>query len=149
MSTSRGTQPYRRAEEVPWQFDELRPDLLREVYRYKTLLGTPGLRCRDAAMGILELSRGTYPFHEHTAPEAYYVIRGTATWTVGKRTFPAREGTAIYHRPGVRHQMVNRAANPVVALWFWWAPGGRTSVLREPSRLSSQPGPRPRGRREK
>jgi quercetin dioxygenase-like cupin family protein len=142
MPGSRDARPYRRAEDAAWQVDELRPDILGNVYRYKTLLGTPGTPCPDAAMGILELNPGTYPFHEHPAPEAYYVIRGRAAWTVGKRTFQAREGTAIYHLPGIPHRMVNRADEPLVALWFWWAPGGRTSVLREPSRLSPRPGRR-------
>lgn len=149
MPGSRGPRPYRRTDEVEWQLDELRPDLLGEVYRYKTLFGSAGPPPPDAAMGILELNPGTYPFHEHPAPEIYYVVRGQAEWTVGEEDFKAREGTAIYHAPGARHRMVNRGHDPLVAVWFWWAPGGRTGVLARPSRLSVDPageGPRRRER---
>lgn len=130
-------------EDAAWQLDDLRPDLLRGIYRYKTLLGRPGVPCPGASMGILELTRGTYPFHEHPAPEIYFILRGRAEWAVGRESFVAREGTAIYHAPGVRHRMVHRGREPLVAVWFWWAPGGRTGVLRASSRLSADP-PAPR-----
>lgn len=113
------------------------------MYRYKTLLGTPESPSPGATMGLLELSPGTYPFHEHPAPEIYYVLRGRASWTVGTKTFEVREGTAVYHAPGLRHRMVNRGATSLLAVWFWWAPGGEPAALGAPSRLS----PRTRGRR--
>ncbi len=143
------SRPYRRAGEVRWQWDDLRPDLLKDVYRYKTLLGTDNTPAAGAAMGVLELTPGTYPFHEHPAPEIYYVLRGRATWTVGEKTFTAREGTAIYHAPGARHRMVNRTQEPLLAVWFWWAPGGDLAVLREPSRIIGDTSTPSRGRREK
>ena len=142
-------RPYRRPREASWKWDDLRPDLLRDVYRYKTLLGNADAPSPGAAMGVLELMPGTYPFHEHPAPEIYYVVRGRASWTVGKRTFEAREGTAIYHAPNARHRMVNRGRQPLLAVWFWWAPGGDARVLRKPSRLSVEARQRRRGRQEK
>lgn len=133
-------------DEAAWQPDDLHPELLRGVYRYKTLVGAPAVPCPDASMGILELTRGTYPFHEHPAPEIYFVLRGRAEWTIGADTFPVREGAAIYHAPGARHRMVLRGREPLVAVWFWWAPGGRAEVLRVSSRLSADlPAPRAAG----
>lgn len=86
-------------------------------------------------MGLLELDPGIYPFHSHPAPEIYFVVSGQAEWTVGDETFEAVPGTAIYHPPGVRHQMVNRGPETLKTVWFWWAPEGRTEVLDVPSRL--------------
>ena len=63
---------------------------------------------RDVLMGMLELApRATYPAHKHPAPELYYVMSGTADWTVGGETFAAGPGTAIYHPPNTPHRMVN------------------------------------------
>jgi oxalate decarboxylase/phosphoglucose isomerase-like protein (cupin superfamily) len=36
---------------------------------------------------------------------------------------------AIYHAPNMPHRMVNEGDEPLKAVWFWWAPAGRTEVL--------------------
>lgn len=149
MLHRRGSLTHRRAEDVPWHLDDIEPVALGDVYRYKALLGIPDAPSPGATMGLVELMPGTYPFHEHPAPEIYYVLRGRATWTVGRETFLAKAGTAIYHAPGARHRMVNRADDSLLAVWFWWAPGGDASVLDEPSRLSVGPNSPRRGRRER
>ncbi|MGH2453884.1 MAG: cupin domain-containing protein [bacterium] len=123
------------ADQAAWGGTRTYPDWLRKIYRVRSLVGFGGVPCADAAMGLLELDPGTYPFHAHPAPEIYFVVSGQAEWTVGEDTFEAVPGTAIYHPPGARHQMVNRGPETLKTVWFWWAPEGRTEVLDVPSRL--------------
>src|SRR5262245_40927695 len=89
--------------ERPWTSSEQYPEPLRKVYRYKALIGgqRPGVvPQQDVLMGMLELApKATYPAHSHPSPEIYYVMSGTARWTVGEETFTANPGTAVYHPP--------------------------------------------------
>src|SRR2546425_11101671 len=84
-------------------------------------------------ISLLSLSEtntiGYYPAHAHPAPEIYFVMSGTAEWTVGEETFTAEPGTAIYHPSQVLHRMVNTGTAPLRAVWFWWAPAGHHDVL--------------------
>jgi mannose-6-phosphate isomerase-like protein (cupin superfamily) len=119
------------------------PAALRRVYRYKALIGGrewyPGWRgvpLPDILTGTLELDPGGYyPLHRHPAPEIYYVISGKAKWTVGKETFIAKPGTAIYHSPRTVHRMINIGGEKLKTFWIWWAPRGNTDVLQVGSRL--------------
>ena len=81
-------------------------------------------------MGILELEAGGYyPLHSHPSPEIYFILSGTAEWTVGDETFIATPGMAIYHASNVPHRMVNQGTEPLRTVWFWWAPDGSKDVL--------------------
>jgi mannose-6-phosphate isomerase-like protein (cupin superfamily) len=96
----------------------------------------PGVPLSDIATGVLELDPGAYyPLHLHPAPEIYYVIEGRAKWTVGKETFLAKPGTAIYHRPNTPHRMINIGKRKLKVFWIWYAPGGKTDVLDVSSKL--------------
>ena len=123
----------------PWTSSEQYPEALRRVYRYKALIG--GQRAGvvpqpDVLMGMLELAPGaTYPAHKHPAPELYYVMSGTATWTVGEDTFVAGPGTAIYHPPNTLHRMVNTGEEVLRTVYMWWAPGGDRDVIKVSSEL--------------
>lgn len=119
------------------------PAELRRIYRYKALIGGGewypswrGIPLPDILTGTLELDPGGYyPLHRHPAPEIYYVMSGKAKWTVGKETFLAKPGTAIYHAPKAVHRMVNIGKEKLKTFWIWWAPGGNTKVLKVGSRL--------------
>jgi quercetin dioxygenase-like cupin family protein len=123
----------------PWTSSEQYPEALRRVYRYKALVGgrRPGVIPQsDVLMGMLELApRATYPAHKHPAPELYYVMSGTAEWTVGDETFTAGPGTAIYHPPNTLHRMVNAGDEVLRTVYMWWAPGGNRQVIKVPSEL--------------
>jgi mannose-6-phosphate isomerase-like protein (cupin superfamily) len=160
-SKTRATKPkasYVHIDRVKWRGTRSYPAELKRVYRYKPLIGGtdwyPGWRgvpLEDIATGILELDPGGYyPLHMHPAPEIYYVISGKAKWTVGRETFLARPGMAIYHSPRTVHRMVNTGKEKLRTFWIWWAPGGKTEVLNVSSRLV-EPMPtskarKPRGR---
>jgi len=129
--------------QVRWRGTRSYPPELRRVYRYKPLIGGedwypawPGVPLSDIATGVLELDPGAYyPLHLHPAPEIYYVIEGRAKWTVGKETFLAKPGTAIYHRPNTPHRMINTGKRKLKVFWIWYAPGGKTDVLEVSSKL--------------
>ena len=123
-------------KDVPWTTAAHYPEALQQVVRWNTLIGAgaaswPGVPQKDVRMGVLELDAGGYyPGHAHPAPEIYFVLSGTAQWTVANETFEARPGMAIYHAPDVQHRMVNTGADVLRAVWFWWAPEGRSGVLK-------------------
>jgi len=97
------------------------------------LVGCAPFRYRNWSSGTRP--GGYYPLHFHPAPEIYYVIEGTARWTVGEETFLAKPGTAIYHRPNIPHRTVNTGKKKLKVFWIWYAPGGKEEVLEISSRL--------------
>lgn len=124
------------ADQAEWQVSATYPDALRQVVRWKTLIGSNGadplggIPQKDVRFGILDLDPGGYyPLHAHPAPEIYFVLSGTAEWTVGEETFSAKSGMAIYHAANMPHRMVNTKSEPLKTIWFWWAPDGRADVL--------------------
>ena len=98
------------------------------VARWKTLIGGAEggqIDAADIQFGLWQLApHSTYHGHKHVVPEVYYILSGTAEWTVGKTTRQVSAGTTIYTRPGKMHRMVNLTDEPVETIWVWWAPGG-------------------------
>ncbi|MBI4640386.1 MAG: cupin domain-containing protein, partial [Candidatus Tectomicrobia bacterium] len=119
-----------QADEVEWRKSSTYPSWLTEIIRAKYLITAERNGCHEAFFGLFELDPGDYPFHFHPAPEIYYILQGSAEWTVDQETFTATPGTAIYHPPYARHRMVNQGPEKLVAIWVWWAPGGDTEVLK-------------------
>jgi quercetin dioxygenase-like cupin family protein len=118
--------------QLEWTTASSYPVELQKVVRWKMLIGnepSPILQ-KDVLMGVLNLEAGGYyPLHSHPAPEIYYVISGSAEWTVGDDTFTATPGMAVYHAPNAPHRMVNNGNEPLHTVWFWWAPNGERDVL--------------------
>lgn len=133
--------------DVKWTGSPQYPDELRKVYRYKALIGgsRPGVIPQDdVLMGVLELAPGAiYPGHAHPSPEIYYVMSGSASWTVGKETFTAEPGTGIYHPSDTLHRMANIGDDVLRVVYFWWAPGGNREVLKIGSKLLEPVPPQP------
>ncbi len=147
MSMRTKSQSHVNVSQIEWATAASYPEELQRIVRWKMLIGSggsdwPGVPQKDVLMGVLELdAAGYYPGHAHPAPEIYFVLSGTAEWTVGDETFMAEPGTAIYHRPNVLHRMVNKGTEPLRAVWFWWAPDGRNDVLEvEVKLLEPMPG---------
>ena len=112
---------------VSWKVNDF------DVSRWKTLVGGDEggqLVEADVQFGRWQLApRATYHAHRHDVPEIYYIISGKAEWTVGTEVRLVSQGTTILTEPGQVHKMVNTTDEPVDALWFWWAPDGRTEVF--------------------
>ncbi|MDQ2811873.1 MAG: cupin domain-containing protein [Actinomycetota bacterium] len=57
------------------------------------------------------------PQHQHARhDEGFYVVSGTARFTVGERTYQAPAGTLVMIPPGVPHTFANPGDQPVVLL---------------------------------
>jgi mannose-6-phosphate isomerase-like protein (cupin superfamily) len=135
-------------DSIAWTTTARYPEWFRKKYRYKELIGwvsdwmSPtgrvwkGVPNQDVRLGVLQVDPGTtYPFHQHPAPELYFVMKGTAQWTVGTETFEARAGTAVYTPPNTRHQMKNLGSDTLQLLYVWYAPGGQRAVLDSASKM--------------
>ena len=119
-------------DQLEWTSASSYPEDLQKVVRWKMLIGgdAPSIPQKDVLMGVLNLEvGGFYLLHSHPSPEIYYVISGSAEWTVGNETFTAMPGMAIYHASNVPHRMVNHGDEPLHTIWFWWAPNGERDVL--------------------
>ena len=116
------------AHDIPWASSEG-----FNATRWKDILGGDGagqIPQEDIRFGLLQLApNAVYPGHRHAAPEVYYVLSGTASWTVGSRSFIAAAGTTIYIPVNTIHRMVNQSGEVLTAVWAWWAPGGDRSVF--------------------
>lgn len=129
--------------QIEWTANPSYPAEIQAIYRYKELIGDadqdwPGVPQLDVRMGVVELQPGAlYPFHAHPAPEIYYVVAGTARWSINDETFDAPAGTAIRHHPHDRHAMENIGTEPLRLVYFWWAPHGQADVLTVGARLVS------------
>ena len=147
MNRSTKTPSHVNTSQAEWTVSTSYPAALRRVVCWKTLIGSGGptwlgVPQKDVVMGVLELDAGGYyPAHAHPAPEIYFVMSGTAEWTVGEETFTAEPGMAIYHPSNVLHRMVNKGTESLRTVRFWWAPDGRNDVLQVGAKLlESMPG---------
>ena len=123
---------YANADDFEWTSASSYPEALQKIVRWKMLVGgdAPAIPQKDVSMGVLDLDAGGYyPLHAHPAPEIYFIMSGTAEWTVGDETFTATPGMSIYHAPNVPHRMVNSGTETLCTVWFWWAPDGKRDVL--------------------
>lgn len=106
------------------------------VFRYKTLVGPFGsaLKAPNIMFGEAELAPGAiYVGRKHPAPEIYYVISGTAEWSVADETFIATAGSAIYTKPNAIHRMKNIGDTPLKTVWIWWGGSGVLNQLSIPT----------------
>src|SRR5215469_10078837 len=72
-------------------------------------------------LGIAELTIAPHtagpPQHRHARhDEGFYVISGTAQFTVGDQTYDAVQGTLVMVPPGVPHTFANTGDQPAVVL---------------------------------
>ena len=107
------------------------PKSLLEIGRAKVLIGPDGVvKNNEISLAVMEIDPGCiYPFHNHDAPEAYYVLEGEAKCTWGEDEFRAVSGTAIQTIPGMPHRIESVGDKKFRAIAFWWAPGGNPEVL--------------------
>ena len=121
------------ADSVAWVYPDASysGSQFAQAFRYRTLVGGRHLPSQsgDVYFGEAEWAPGAiYVGHRHPAPEIYYVISGTAEWTVDGETFIATAGTAIYTKPNAVHRMVNVGDGILKTVWMWW---GKPEVLYE------------------
>jgi pimeloyl-ACP methyl ester carboxylesterase/mannose-6-phosphate isomerase-like protein (cupin superfamily) len=72
-------------------------------------------------LGIAEITIAPHtdgpPQHRHSRhDEGFYVVTGTASFTVGEETYPAPAGTLVMIPPGAPHTFANTSDEPVILL---------------------------------
>ncbi|HUB42160.1 MAG TPA: cupin domain-containing protein [Streptosporangiaceae bacterium] len=72
-------------------------------------------------LGIAEITIAPHtagpPQHRHARhDEGFYVVSGTAQFTVGEETYEAKQGTLVMIPPGAPHTFANVSDGPVVLL---------------------------------
>lgn len=72
-------------------------------------------------LGVSEITLAPHsdgpPQHRHAQhDEGFYVVSGTATFTVGETVYDAPKGTFVMVPPGVPHTFANPGEEPVVLL---------------------------------
>jgi quercetin dioxygenase-like cupin family protein len=72
-------------------------------------------------LGIVEITIAPHtagpPQHRHARhDEGFYVVSGTAQFTVGEQTYEAEQGTLVMIPPGAPHTFANASDGPVVLL---------------------------------
>ena len=78
--------------------------------------GTTGHRLGVAEITLAPRSPGP-PQHRHARhDEGFYVVRGTALFTVGATRYPAPAGTMVTVPPGAAHTFANPGEEPLVML---------------------------------
>ena len=108
---------------------------MREVMRWKTLIGTGGrfgeaLPDPDIGFGVGELGPGAiYPAHRHPCPELYYFISGSAKWNVDGEEFIATPGSTVYMKPNAVHSLEIISDEKAVVVWADWSPNGDMDAM--------------------
>lgn len=84
------------------------------------------LRSPDLSIGLYELPAGGLdPQGPHTEDEAYYVIAGRATITVGNEERPVTAGSVVFVGAGVVHRFHDIEEDLSVLVAFGPAEGSR------------------------
>jgi hypothetical protein len=108
---------------LPWKYNYTpRPDLpdLGQRMAWAELVGPEApFRSNAVCLGFTLIAPHTlYPDHRHPATELYYVISGTAAWTLEGVSTLNPPGTFILHPSQSAHAMRTSDA-PLLALYAW------------------------------
>lgn len=83
-------------------------------------------RSDSVCLGLTLIAPATlYPSHRHPAIETYYVLAGTAIWTLDGVSRENPPGTYILHPSQAVHSMQTHA-EPLLAIYTWSGPDVRT-----------------------
>jgi mannose-6-phosphate isomerase-like protein (cupin superfamily) len=111
------------AHDLPWRYSyEQREDApsLGEKIAYAEIVG-PEAPYRSAifCLGLTLIApESLYPPHRHPAVEIYYVLSGTASWSLNHRERELPPGTFVLHPSLAAHAMRTRC-EPLLAAYTW------------------------------
>lgn len=95
---------------------------IAELLRQRAATGGPYLeflRVPDLSLGLYVLPAGAVDGQApHTEPEAYYVVSGAATVTVGEEDRPVRAGSIVFVDAGVPHRFHSISADLTLLVIF-------------------------------
>lgn len=89
--------------------------------RIRNLIGLDSNGAEDFRFGIWTMKPGeVHLLHHHPhAIEVYYVLSGTAKFTVDQEVFEGTPGTCFYLSPGTKHKIVVDGDNPLAVVCIW------------------------------
>lgn len=103
-----------------WEGEGLSAEVSKRLYTTE-LVGPDGhFHCESVRVGLLVSDRDTdYPVSSHAGEETYFVIAGTAAWTVGKKPYTKqRPGTLVHHPAWCPHGR-RCDSEPFLGAWRW------------------------------
>jgi mannose-6-phosphate isomerase-like protein (cupin superfamily) len=118
---------------LPWRYSyPLRQDApgLGQNIAFAEIIGPEApFRSDSVCLGLTLIGPETlYPAHRHPAIELYYVVAGTAAWTVDGVSHDRVPGTYILHASQVVHTMRTNA-EPLLAIYTWSGSDVRTTSV--------------------
>ena len=79
--------------------------------------------------------KAKYPSHSHPAPEIYIQISGSVEWKVGAESKVIDTLTCVNIPSNTKHSMKNLSMINAELIYFWYAPGGDTNLLKHDATL--------------
>ena len=111
------------AHDLPWRYSyEQRADApsLGENIAYAEIIGPDApYRSNIFCLGLTLIApESLYPPHRHPAVELYYVVSGTANWSLNNRDRELLPGEFVLHPSLAAHAMRTRR-EPLLAVYTW------------------------------
>ncbi len=108
---------------LPWKYNyEPRKDMpdLGVKMAWGEIIGPEApYQCNNFCFGFtMIVPNSLYPAHFHPAVELYYVLSGTAEWTLDGKTTLQKPGTFILHPSNAVHTM-RTEKEPLLAMYTW------------------------------
>jgi len=118
---------------LPWRYSyPLRDDApgLEQNIAFAEIVGPKApFRSNSVCLGLTLIGPETlYPAHRHPAVELYYVVAGTASWTLDGASHDQRPGTYILHPSQAIHAMQTHT-EPLLAIYSWSGTDVRTTSV--------------------
>lgn len=108
---------------LPWKYNyeprEDMPDLGLKMAWGEIIGPEAPYVCNSFCFGFTLIAPNSfYPAHRHPAIELYYVLSGTAEWTLEGKTTQHKPGTFILHPSNAVHSM-RTGDEPLLAMYTW------------------------------
>jgi mannose-6-phosphate isomerase-like protein (cupin superfamily) len=118
---------------LPWRYSyPLRDDVpgLGQNIAFAEIIGPEApFRSNSVCLGLTLIGPETlYPAHRHPAIELYYVVAGTASWTLDGVSHDQPPGTYILHPSQAIHAMQTHI-EPLLAIYSWSGADVRTTSV--------------------
>ncbi len=81
------------------------------------------------AFAVIKPGESVHPAHRHAEEEYLVITKGSGTWHLNGKDFPAKEGDVMYIEPWGMHGLVNTSDQPLTFFVVRWTSKGVTPPL--------------------